>query len=81
VDDTGCAGPGPERTFEEVMAELEEITERLATGELGIEAATALYERAEHLHAEATERLARVQARVDRLGRGQPPPGSRPASD
>jgi exodeoxyribonuclease VII small subunit len=57
------------RTFEELMAELEAATERLATGELGIEAATELYERAERLHALATERLAQVQARVESLAR------------
>lgn len=49
------------------MAELEQVTDRLASGELGIEAATELYERAELLHAQAAERLAAVQARVERL--------------
>ncbi|MDQ2754805.1 MAG: exodeoxyribonuclease VII small subunit [Actinomycetota bacterium] len=58
----------PPATFEELMTELEAITDRLATGELGIEAAADLYERAERLHALATERLAQVQARVERLG-------------
>ncbi|MDQ6840426.1 MAG: exodeoxyribonuclease VII small subunit [Actinomycetota bacterium] len=54
-------------TFEQLMAELETVTEALATGELGIEAAADLYERAERLHALATARLAQVQARVDGL--------------
>jgi exodeoxyribonuclease VII small subunit len=49
------------------MNELEAVTERLATGELGIEAAVDLYEQAERLHAEATARLAQVQARVEAL--------------
>jgi exodeoxyribonuclease VII small subunit len=61
-----------ERTFEDLMAELESVTDRLATGELGIEAAAALYERAERLHALATERLAQVQARVEALGNRGP---------
>lgn len=52
-------------TFEQLMGELENVTEALATGELGIEAAADLYERAERLHALATARLAQVQARVD----------------
>lgn len=52
-------------TFEELMVELETVTEALATGELGIEAAADLYERAERLHYLATARLAQVQARVD----------------
>lgn len=58
------------RTFEELMAELEQVTELLATGEVGIEAATDLYERAQQLHALASERLARVQERVERLSGG-----------
>ncbi len=60
-------------TFEQLMAELESVTEALATGELGIEAAADLYERAERLHALATARLAQVQARVDGLRGGQAP--------
>jgi exodeoxyribonuclease VII small subunit len=55
------------RTFEELMTELETVTERLAAGDLGIEAATELYEQAERLHALAAERLAQVQARVEAL--------------
>jgi exodeoxyribonuclease VII small subunit len=55
------------RTFEELMEELDSITARLAGGDLGIEAAADLYERAERLHALATERLDQVRARVERL--------------
>lgn len=58
---------GDGRTFEELMAELEEITARLAAGDLGIEAAADLYEKASALHAQATERLAQVRARVEQL--------------
>ncbi len=58
-----------DRTFEELISELEQVTELLATGEVGIEAATDLYERAQRLHALASQRLARVQERVDRLSR------------
>ncbi len=66
----GGARQGDERrTFEDLMAELEQITEQLAAGELGIEAAADLYERAESLHAQAAERLAQVHERVERLGR------------
>jgi exodeoxyribonuclease VII small subunit len=65
-----------DRTFEELMTELEAVTDRLATGELGIEAAAELYEHAERLHAQATERLAQVQARVERLA---PPTPAREA--
>jgi exodeoxyribonuclease VII small subunit len=56
-----------QRTFEDLMTELEAVAERLAAGDLGIEAAADLYEQAERLHALATERLAQVQARVEAL--------------
>jgi exodeoxyribonuclease VII small subunit len=68
----GEAGADAGRTFEQLLAELEEVTDRLAGGELGIEAATDLYERAERLHALAAERLRQVQERVDRLRSGGP---------
>ena len=60
-------------SFEDLMRQLEALTDRLATGEIGIEEATDLYEQAERLHALATERLAKVQARIDALG--GPPAG------
>lgn len=63
-----------EPTFEELMAELEEVTGRLAAGDIGIEAAADLYERAERLHARAAERLDQVRSRVERLT--GPPPGA-----
>ncbi len=59
----GPGGAGAEATFEELLAQLEDITAKLAAGDLGIEAATDLYERAERLHALATERLNQVRAR------------------
>lgn len=68
---------GGTSTFEELMAELEGITAKLAAGDLGIEAAADLYERAERLHALASERLQQVRARVEGLTR---PASSGPAS-
>lgn len=50
------------------MTELETLTEKLAAGDIGIEAAADLYERAEKLHALAAARLAQVRARVEGLG-------------
>jgi exodeoxyribonuclease VII small subunit len=52
-------------TFEQLVAVLEELTDRMASGEIGIEEAADLYEQAEQLHALAAERLARVQARIE----------------
>ena len=68
-DDATDRAPGrdAEPTFEELMAELEAVTARLAAGDIGIEAAADLYERAERLHARASERLAQVRARVEGL--------------
>jgi exodeoxyribonuclease VII small subunit len=52
-------------TFEQLVSALEQLTDRMASGEIGIEEAADLYEQAEQLHARATERLARVQARIE----------------
>jgi exodeoxyribonuclease VII small subunit len=60
-----------ELTFEQLVSALEELTDRLASGQIGIEEAADMYEEAERLHGWATERLARVQARIDALA---PPP-------
>jgi exodeoxyribonuclease VII small subunit len=57
----------PEATFEELLEELEAMTRRMAAGDIGIEEAAALYERATDLHARAAERLAQVQARIERI--------------
>jgi exodeoxyribonuclease VII small subunit len=68
----GVGGPLETLTFEELLAALELVASRLAGGELGIEAAVDLYEQAELLHAAAQERLAAVEARVERLGPAKP---------
>ena len=60
-------------SFEDLLAALELVTGRLASGELGIEAAADLYEQAEILHAAAEGRLAAVEARIARLGHTAPP--------
>ncbi|HVF74314.1 MAG TPA: exodeoxyribonuclease VII small subunit [Acidimicrobiales bacterium] len=54
-------------TFEQLVTALEQLTERMAAGDIGIEEAADLYERAQHLHALAAERLVRVQQRVEGL--------------
>ena len=62
-DDDGLA----RLSFEQLVEQLEATVARMAAGHLGIEEVTDLYERAGRLHALATERLAAVQARIDRL--------------
>lgn len=56
-----------ELSFEELVAALEALTERMASGDIGIEEAADLYERAQALHAQAADRLARVQERIEKL--------------
>ena len=54
-------------SYEQLVEALEQLTQRMADGDIGIEQAVELYEQAGRLHALATERLARVQARIERL--------------
>lgn len=69
--DPQAAGADPAAmTFEQLVAALEALTTRMASGDIGIEEAAELYEQAQHLHALAAGRLARVQERIDRLAAG-----------
>ena len=54
-------------SYEELVEALERVTNRLASGDLGIEHAADLYEEAGRLHALATARLQKVQERIERL--------------
>jgi exodeoxyribonuclease VII small subunit len=54
-------------TYEQLVTKLEELTARMASGDIGIEEAADLYEEAGRLHALAAERLARVQERIEHL--------------
>ena len=60
-------------TYEELVTALEELTDRMASGSIGIEEAAELYERAGALHAAAAARLAAVQERIERLRAQQAP--------
>ena len=53
--------------YEQLVEALEQLVARMASPEIGIEEATELFERAGRIHALAAERLAEVQARIDRL--------------
>lgn len=64
-DQSALAG----RTFEELVAELEQVAKAMDAPDLGIEEAADLYERAGALHRAASQRLARVQERVEALRR------------
>ena len=56
-----------QRTFEELVTELEGVAMAMDRGEVGIEEAADLYERASALHAAATDRLLGVQRRLAEL--------------
>ncbi|MCU4185429.1 exodeoxyribonuclease VII small subunit [Acidiferrimicrobium sp. IK] len=77
--DDAAGGADDERSFEELVEELETVTEQLAGGQIGIEQAADLYERAELLHRLARARLDAVQARVDKLAGD--PAGAEDGSD
>lgn len=68
----GAPGPLGSLTFEQILAVLEDVTNRMANGDLGIEAATDLYEQAELLHAAAQARLDAVEARIAKMAPPQP---------
>ena len=65
-------------TFEQLLERLEELTGRLASGEVGIEEAADLYEEAGRVYAAARARLATVQERSERLRAAS---GEGPAAD
>ena len=54
-------------TYEQLVERLEQLTDRMAAGDIGIEEAAALYEEAGRLHAAATERLAAIEQRIEAL--------------
>ena len=60
-------------TYEQLVAKLEELTTRMAAGDIGIEAAADLYEEAGRLHDQAAARLAAVQERIEKLRAAQQP--------
>ena len=55
------------RSFEQLMAELEDVVRRMSGTEIGIEEAADLYEKARTLHDAAAARLEAVEARIAEL--------------
>jgi len=55
------------RSFEEVVAELEDVVRRMSGTDIGIEEAADLYEKARALHDAAAARLEAVEARIAEL--------------
>lgn len=81
-DATQRGGPHPlpppleALSFEQLVELLEDLTRRMASGEVGIEEAAELYGQAGAVHRAASERLARVQARLEGLSQPSGPDAS-----
>jgi exodeoxyribonuclease VII small subunit len=69
----------PEPTFEQALAELEQIVERLERGNAPLEEALALWERGERLDALCRSKLDTAEGKVEELTRRVE--HSRPESD
>jgi len=61
-------------TYEQLVDELERLTDLMSSGEVGIEEAADLYDRAGRVYRAAAERLERVAARVSELKARMPEP-------
>jgi exodeoxyribonuclease VII small subunit len=62
-----AAKPVAEMSFEEALAELESIVQRLERGQLDLEASIAAYERGTLLRQHCAEKLRQAQLRVEKL--------------
>jgi exodeoxyribonuclease VII small subunit len=69
VDDKGLPSEGEwdSMSYEELVGTLEELTGRMASGDVGIEEATDLYEKATAVHRIATLRLETIRQRIETL--------------
>ena len=56
-----------DRSFEELVGELENVVRRMAGTDIGIEEAADLYEKARAIHDAAAKRLEAVEARIAEL--------------
>ncbi len=55
-------------SFEEAMAELEALVQRLERGQLALEASIAAYERGTALRRHCAQKLAEAELRVEKIG-------------
>lgn len=72
----------PPRTFEQALAELDEVVRRLEGGEVGLEEAVELFEAGRRHLAVCRERLAVAQRRIEELTAEElPAPDGAPPRD
>ena len=75
MTDPAPEGPIEDMTFEQAMAELEGVVERLEKGDVPLEESIGLYERGARLKAHCEAKLKSAEERVERLtldAQGQP---------
>jgi exodeoxyribonuclease VII small subunit len=72
--------PVEEMSFEQALAELEEVVTRLERGDVALDESIALYERGALLRARCEQKLREAEERVSRitLGEGGEPRGTVP---
>ncbi len=83
MTDTPSAAAEPDiagLSFEQALAQLEQIVSQLESGQAELERSIVLYERGAKLKAHCEERLRAAQLRVDRImvGRDGKPSGTQP---
>ncbi|HET8607259.1 MAG TPA: exodeoxyribonuclease VII small subunit [Gaiellaceae bacterium] len=61
--------PAEPESFEAAQAELEQVVQRLESGQAGVEEALALWERGERLYRFCATRLAAAEGKVEELSR------------
>ncbi len=66
-DMEGPAKPVAQMSFEEALAELEGIVQKLERGQLDLEASIVAYERGTALRQHCADKLRQVQLRVEKL--------------
>ena len=67
AEEQATASPIAGMSFEEALAELESIVQRLERGQLDLEASIAAYERGTLLRQHCAEKLRQAQLRVEKL--------------
>ncbi|MDQ3569328.1 MAG: exodeoxyribonuclease VII small subunit [Actinomycetota bacterium] len=73
--------PPESMSYEQLVGNLEQLTQRMADGAIGIEEAVELYERAGRLEELARARLDRVQRRIENLAEESDGPTGPPAAE
>lgn len=58
---------GDQASFEQALAQLDEVVARLEAGDVGLEEAVRLFEQGQALLAVCRDRLARAQQRIEEL--------------